>query len=92
MWPTKCAATPGNGGEGREYGEYNVRVLYREICKIKSLCLSDAVSRRFSSIGIGSEGFVMSDMRLPLSQQRGVVELTQAGLEPIMRIQPPPWV
>jgi integrase len=26
----------GEGGEGREYGEYFVRVLYREICKIES--------------------------------------------------------
>ena len=26
----------GQGGEGREYGEYYIRVLYREICKIKS--------------------------------------------------------
>ena len=26
----------GEGSEGRVYGEYYVRVLYREICKIKS--------------------------------------------------------
>ena len=26
----------GEGSEGREYGEYEVQVLYREICKIKS--------------------------------------------------------
>jgi integrase len=26
----------GQGSEGRDYGEYFVRVLYREICKIKS--------------------------------------------------------
>ena len=26
----------GQGGEGRDYGEYYVRKLYREICKIKN--------------------------------------------------------
>jgi hypothetical protein len=26
----------GEGSEGREYGEYEVQVLYREICKITS--------------------------------------------------------
>lgn len=26
----------GQGSEGQEYGEYYVRVLYREICKINS--------------------------------------------------------
>jgi len=26
----------GEGSEGREYGEYEMQVLYREICRIKS--------------------------------------------------------
>jgi integrase len=39
----------GKGGEGRDYGEYYVRVLYREICKIKSpVCPEDGDSERYS--------------------------------------------
>jgi integrase len=36
----------GEGSEGREYGEYEVQVLYREICKIKSPIGLDDGERR----------------------------------------------